>query len=185
MQLYSLLSLAFIQVSLSSALSVPRGHVKRRAETNATLYAYGSNASAWPIAYGLNDGCLYITQNPDDSSANITAVTWDLPSITQENWIVNASFVNGTSAGSLYILPEDDYAIGVLPRTQITEVNGTYSGFALFATQLVYNNDTNLEANFWAEETDTDGLYALIWEPEGEESSSGSFPVVIKGVEND
>ena len=29
---------------------------KRGAETNATLYAYGADTPAWPIAYGVDDG---------------------------------------------------------------------------------------------------------------------------------
>lgn len=44
-----------MQATLGSAL-VFEGHVKRKAETNATLCAYGGNISAWPIAYGLTDG---------------------------------------------------------------------------------------------------------------------------------
>lgn len=48
-----------VQACWSNALASPSSHVKRAAETNATLYAYGMNASSWPIAYGLDDGmCL-------------------------------------------------------------------------------------------------------------------------------
>lgn len=47
------------QACCSYAFAGPSRHVKRSAETNATLYAYGMNASSWPIAYGLDDGiCL-------------------------------------------------------------------------------------------------------------------------------
>lgn len=59
---------------------------------------------------------------------------WDLASITGECWIANGSFVNGTKAGSMYIKPEQSYAIGILPQTRIAFLNGTVSGFALFAT---------------------------------------------------
>ena len=49
-----------VQACWSYALASPSHHVKRSAETNATLYAYGVNASSWPIAYGLDDGmCLW------------------------------------------------------------------------------------------------------------------------------
>jgi hypothetical protein len=175
---------------------------KRSPQTNSTLFAYGTNASSWPIAYGDDDGmltgydiatlrlliysigCLYVTENPEVVSG-LTPLTWDLPSITQENWIVNATFDNGTSAGSLALLPEKNYAVGVLPLTQIPKVEGVVSGFALFATQLVYNNNTMLEAQFWASpgnKSDSDA-YTLVWS-QGQSTEAGSFPVVIKGVEN-
>jgi hypothetical protein len=44
------------QSCFSYAFASPSRHVKRGAETNATLYAYGLNASSWPISYGLDDG---------------------------------------------------------------------------------------------------------------------------------
>ncbi|PYI06950.1 hypothetical protein BO78DRAFT_342231, partial [Aspergillus sclerotiicarbonarius CBS 121057] len=159
-------------------------HVKRGSEQNATLYAYGANASAWPISYGLRDGLLYIAENPDNNAADLTAMYWDLPSITDECWIVNGTFVNGTHAGSLYIRPENDNSIGVLPFAKATAIDGTVTGFALFASQLVYNNNTQLEAQFWASSTDTDGVYALVWVEDEREIGSGSFPVVVKGSES-
>lgn len=48
----------------------------------------------------------------------------------------------------MYIMPEEDYAVGVLPMTTIAYLNGTVSGFALSASQLVYNKNTFLEAQF-------------------------------------
>ncbi|KAJ9144625.1 hypothetical protein NKR23_g5995 [Pleurostoma richardsiae] len=181
MQLQDLLHLTTMHACLGSALSI-RSNVKRGAETNATLYAYGANTSAWPIAYGLSDGLLYITETPDNADANLTPLSWDLASITGENWIANATFLNGTSAGSMYILPQENNAVGVLPMARATDVNGTVSGFALFASQLVYNNNTYLEAQFWGRPTETSGIYSLCWIVDGA-PEEGSFPVVIKGVE--
>lgn len=42
-----------LQIALAAAV---HQHPKRSAETNATLYAYGTNSSSWPISYGLDDG---------------------------------------------------------------------------------------------------------------------------------
>lgn len=53
---FSLLSLIPFQVALATTLGLPHGETKRGAETDATLYAYGTNTSAWPVAYGLDDG---------------------------------------------------------------------------------------------------------------------------------
>lgn len=43
-------------LALQAGIGAAWAHVKRGSEQNATLYAYGANASAWPIAYGLRDG---------------------------------------------------------------------------------------------------------------------------------
>ena len=133
----------------------------------------------------LIPGNLYVTQTPDDNSSNLSPVSWELPSITSENWVVNGSYVNGTSAGSLTLKPDDGYAVGLMSLANATKTNDTYiTGFALFATQLVYNNNTQLEAQFWAAPTDTDGIYSLVWLTDGATPATDSFPVVVKGTEN-
>lgn len=48
--------------SLGSAVYVK----KRGAQTNSTLFAYGANASAWPIAYGNDDGMLVKNEGLND-----------------------------------------------------------------------------------------------------------------------
>jgi hypothetical protein len=126
-------------------------------------------------------GLLYITEDPDDSTTNVAPLTWDLASITGECWIANATFVNGTTAGSMFI--EQNNTIGVLPITRIANVNGTVTGFALFASQLVYNNNTELEAQFWAKSTSKTGVYGLVWTPDGD-TPTGDFPVVVKASED-
>ncbi|KAK1657679.1 hypothetical protein BDP55DRAFT_734691 [Colletotrichum godetiae] len=178
--------LALLQAGLTCASAISPSwnvNIKRKAETNATLYAYGTNSSSWPVAYGLDDGYLYITQTPDDANANLAPITWDLPSITGENWKVNATFVNGTSAGSLTISDSDDNAMGLTQTPKAVTVNQTTYGWALFATQLVYNNNSQLEAQFWAKPSEWEDTYLLFWNAD-QLVSDGSFPVVVKGVEN-
>lgn len=65
----------------------------------------------------------------------------------------------------------------------VLEVNGTNTGFGLFATQLAYNNNSYLEAQFWARATTTEGVYALMWNTVGD-LEDDSFPVTVKAVEN-
>ena len=125
-------------------------------------------------------GLLYIAENPENKEANLTPVTWDLASITGECWIANATFVNGSKAGSMYIMDQEDYSVGILPETRAAYINGTVSGFALFASQLVYNNNSLLEAQFWASETDYEDVYGLTWTLDDSEPN-GQFPVVVKG----
>ncbi|KAJ5931095.1 hypothetical protein N7466_006588 [Penicillium verhagenii] len=131
----------------------------------------------------MNIGLLYVSEDPSDSNANLTPLTWDLAAITDECWIANASYVNNSAAGSMYIMDEESYAIGLLPKAKAAYINGTVSGFALFATQLVYNNDSLLEAQFWAKKTDFDGVYALTWTLD-DGSPNGEFPVVVKASED-
>ncbi|KAJ5910628.1 hypothetical protein N7504_005271 [Penicillium tannophilum] len=180
MHFRNILSVLLLKIGLASALNQ---HAKRGSETDATLYAYGTNASAWPIAYDTADGLLYISEDPSNTGDNLTPLTWDLAAITDECWIANASYVNGTAAGSMYIMDQDDYAVGLLPKAQAAYINGTVSGFALFASQLVYNNNTLLEAQFWAKETDVDGVYGLTWSV-SDDSPNGDFPVVVKAAED-
>lgn len=102
-------------------------------------------------------------------------------SITGEDWIANATFANGTEAGSMYIMNEDFNTVGVSPIADIAYRNGSVSGFAMFALQLVYNNNSTLESQFWAQSTDTDGVYSLMWNTEGE-LQNNSFPVILKST---
>lgn len=81
----------------------------------------------------------------------------------------------------MYIMQQDFDAVGVSPIANIANVNGSVSGFAMFASQLVYNNNSTLESQFWAQSTDTDDVYALMWNTEGE-LQNNSFPVTIKAT---
>lgn len=126
-------------------------------------------------------GLLYITETPDDSSANLTSVTWDVPFVSDENWIVNGTLPNGTTLGSLVIRTDQDNTVGVLPPTADSDNDGIINGFARFAWQLVYNNNTLLDSKFWAEPTGTDGIYALVWSS-GEDLQDGSYDVVVEVV---
>lgn len=108
-------------------------------------------------------------------------MTWDVPFVSDENWIVNATLPNGTALGSLYIRSDQDNAVGVLPMAQAYDADGTITGFARFAWQLVYNNGTLLDSKFWAEPTDTDGIYALVWNSDGD-TQDGSYDVVVEVI---
>lgn len=95
---------------------------------------------------------------------------------------MNGTLSNGTSAGSLYIIPQAFNAVGVRDAAGLSDINGTTTGFGLFATQLVYNNDSELESQFWAQSTATEGIYALMWNTAGE-LQENSFPVTVKASE--
>lgn len=95
--------------------------------------------------------------------------------------MANATLVtNGTDLGSLYIMHDDAFnSVGVSQVATISKMNGTVTGFGLFGTQLVYNDNSNLESQFWAQPTDTDGIYSLMWNADGG-MQDGTFPVLLK-----
>lgn len=83
----------------------------------------------------------------------------------------------------MYLVRDSFSAVGVSPMADMSAHNGSPDGFGLFGTQVVYNDDTTLESQFWAQSTSTDGVYALMWNSPGT-SQTGSFPVVLKATEN-
>lgn len=76
---------------------------------------------------------------------------------------------------------EDFDAVGVSTIAHAGSINGSVSGFAMFASQLVYNDNSTLESQFWAQSTSTADVYALMWNTEGE-LQNNSFPVTIKAT---
>lgn len=64
---------------------------------------------------------------------------------------------------------------------QAYDANGIITGFARFAWQLVYKNNTLLDSKFWAEPTDTDGIYALVWNSGGD-TTDGGYDVVVEVI---
>lgn len=57
MQLWGLTLVLLLEAAAESALATPAGKPgKRDIEYNTTLYAYGSDSTAIPIAYSLSDG---------------------------------------------------------------------------------------------------------------------------------
>lgn len=104
--------------------------------------------------------------------------------ITSENWVANGTLSNGTSVGSLYLTPGGFQAVGVREEAVASSSNESTTGFGLFGTQVVYNNDSYIESQFWAQSTATDGIYALMWNTVGDLEDK-SFPVTVKAAENE
>jgi hypothetical protein len=101
---------------------------------------------------------------------------------TNEECLGNATISNSTTVGSLYIVPDSTtYAsAGFVQSNSTTNVTGAVtSGFALFGGQVVFIDDSVYEAQFWAQTTDTDGVWSLKWNSDGS-SQTDSTPVVIK-----
>lgn len=57
MHFYGLFAFALLQPGLVCA-SQEHEYMKPGAETNTTLYAYGTNSSQWPISFRKEDGTV-------------------------------------------------------------------------------------------------------------------------------
>lgn len=60
---FNLVTLLSLQMSLTSALTIPSGNVKRSIVSDVVLYAYGQGAADWPISYGLSDSERFPPEN--------------------------------------------------------------------------------------------------------------------------
>ncbi|KAF7536035.1 hypothetical protein G7054_g4909 [Neopestalotiopsis clavispora] len=126
----------------------------RATVSNVGLYAYASSSSAGigglPVQY--IDGMAYVV----DTSVVTTAenVTFSLVSTT-----LAATTTDGTA--SLLYIPSTSGAVGFTSQgsnTKITTKFGLYSN-------LVYNyHDGSVESLFYAEPTETTGLWQLTWD---------------------
>jgi hypothetical protein len=84
----------------------------------------------------------------------------------------------GASAGQFYIVDNGFSSVGFLSSNS-TVSNATTTGFTLFGGQVVFQSATALEAQFWAQTTSEDGVWALMWNEPGT-NQENSTPVVLK-----
>lgn len=102
MKFLTLVTILSCQLALGSAISIPPFKTKiekRRSETDATFYAYGTNTTGWPISYSPANGkdftilfylsinkadhesyagLLYIAAEFNDTTNNLASITWDV-----------------------------------------------------------------------------------------------------------
>ncbi|KAJ4397340.1 hypothetical protein N0V93_001565 [Gnomoniopsis smithogilvyi] len=151
---------------------------KRGAATDATLYAYGTNISAFPVVYDAATTALYVAQTNQTLSGSVS-ITWDIPSITKATTTSTVgTLTNGTEVGGIWIDASDDLFDAVLVQSNST------LGFAIYGRQLVYYDGTSVESEFWAKEVyQADGttVWALHWNSNNEDRT-GAVPVVLKTV---
>ncbi|CZR56711.1 uncharacterized protein PAC_06600 [Phialocephala subalpina] len=174
MYLSKFLSVLPLLAGLCSA--VPH-HSKRAVTTGVQLYAYGTNISGLPLYYGVNDGLAYIGDNPPSTYSNLT---WDIDSTGSLPW--NATISNSSQVGTFYIVTTTSSyeQAGFISKNQTTNItDAATTGFAMFGGQVVYIDDSEYEAQFWAETTSTTGVWSLKWNTDGT-SEDNSTPVVIK-----
>lgn len=107
------------------------------AASDATLYAYGTNISGWPLFYGANDGLVYLSPSAN-ATAGLHNVTWDIPSMSDtDSASTAAKLTNGSTAGYLWL----DVANGAFDNVQVLPANanhtGVTTGITVFGKQVV------------------------------------------------
>ncbi|KAJ4419061.1 hypothetical protein N0V82_005184 [Gnomoniopsis sp. IMI 355080] len=175
MHFFAILSLAL----LSGAEAFPGfpPSTKRSSATDATLYAYGTNISGYPLLYNAKNGGLYVSAT-NDSIAGLQSVSWDIPSISESTTTTCTALMgNGTSPGGLHLNITET---GVAP---VSISSNATSGITLYGTQLVYLSDSVFESKFWAQETQLDGedVYMLTWNSQNA-LEDGLTPLSMKTI---
>ncbi|KAF3764263.1 hypothetical protein M406DRAFT_351651 [Cryphonectria parasitica EP155] len=170
---------SFITVfALPGTLAMPWSLSPRRASaatTGATLYAYGTNISGFPVLYNGNDGHLYISAS-NTTVPGLQSVTWDIPALTSATTTTTtATLSNGTSPGGLHL------NITVSGLGSVSVLTNATTGITTYGKQLVYIDDSSFEAKFWARSVQVDGssAWSLTWNEENS-LEGGATPVNIK-----
>lgn len=200
--LFNLLAVLALS-TVSSAAWLPQ---KRSSESGITLYAYGTAGNGASIWYADGKYLLYshlvyvltfaiglayfgggdagfdasvktnisFTLDPDD-----TTVAWTIQPNTTTN--PNVSF-NETL--DLYIVPTDGSFVqaGFASENSSSLPTGAVTtGFAFFGTSVAYAaSESDYEMMFWANETTTNGVFALYWNAGSSSAPNSSFAVVVK-----
>ncbi|KUJ08755.1 uncharacterized protein LY89DRAFT_764088 [Mollisia scopiformis] len=147
-----------------------------------TLYAYGTNISGLPVFY-MNSLAYIGYQIPSDlGGTNITFTMNDTSLYPQKNTTAGGS---GTITGNpkLYIDTSTDAIAQPGFTTNDTDTTAaTTTGFRFLGTDIYWKaSDGTLLANFWATETDMDGVWSLVWN-EPDDTLDNSTPVVIQNM---
>ncbi|CAK7232346.1 hypothetical protein SBRCBS47491_008238 [Sporothrix bragantina] len=169
--------------------------VHKRTTETVELYAYGTNISGLAI-YAGSDNLAYVAT--DDAAANLTAVTWTIDTSGTDAWTVaantTASTTNSssslTSGSTFYIVSDstsdDSFAqAGFVSDASSAPTGATTTGFVTYGPFVMVLDDTDdsgketYVSEFWATETDTDGLWALMWNEDGS-AQDNSVPVTLK-----
>ncbi|KAH8652633.1 hypothetical protein BGZ60DRAFT_419944 [Tricladium varicosporioides] len=130
--------------------------------------------SVWGWRAYASFGLAYIATDPP---SNYSSVTLDIANTGDVTW--NATVSNTTDAGVFYIVDSGFSAAGFVSSNTTAPDGALTVGFSMFGSQVVYISGSNLEAQFWAQETGEDGVWALMWNTNGT-SQDGSVPIVLK-----
>ncbi|KAL4972379.1 hypothetical protein BDW66DRAFT_144424 [Aspergillus desertorum] len=139
-----------------------------------SLYAYGEGISGLPVFYA--DGKAQIG-DPKLSSAKVTEeVYFTVSSASPNTWIAHPKKETASFTSVVLALPSGGSRAGDVvfkPETSQLVESDTASVFSFYGNYVLINA---AGANFYAEKTDVDGVWDLVWS----DSESGYTAITLR-----
>ncbi|KAH8882068.1 hypothetical protein GQ53DRAFT_886052 [Thozetella sp. PMI_491] len=149
------------------------GRVAARDTTQ--VYAYGTDIPGLPL-YAGSDGLAYISNSSDVTG--LAALTWSIDSTGERPW--NATNTNSTMASLYMITASDSFAqVGFLNSSTTAPSSAVTKGFVTYGSYIMYLDGDTYVSEFWAQTTDSTGVWALMWNQNGT-AQVDSVPVSLK-----
>lgn len=123
-----------------------------------------------------NPGLAYIS-SASSLPSTLSSIAWDVTTDSTTTWNVSTS--NSTSVGNFFIDTSTYAPAGFTSTNTTLSTNTTTTGFSLFGGQVVFVVDSQYESQFWAQTTDTDGVWAVYWNANAT-AEDNSVPIVVK-----
>ncbi|KAK8249000.1 hypothetical protein IWZ00DRAFT_313195 [Phyllosticta capitalensis] len=151
--------------------------LRPRAE-NFKLYAYAGSDMV-----GLNvfasDGLVYAGDSSSLDRSSVSNLTINADSARDSTWQVTVDSVNGSSTGYWTIQAASDSSLETV-SISTSEDSGTTSGFGLYGAWAYHISSAgDIEMNYRATPTETDGLYLIKWNPSSTTDDSAT-PVQLR-----
>ncbi|KAH8895523.1 hypothetical protein GQ53DRAFT_792608 [Thozetella sp. PMI_491] len=164
---------------LSLAGGIHSAALGKRDDTleGVTIYAYGDNISGLPIYAGAN-GTAYIA----DSTADLIPLSWNITGGGSAPWNVTANETSDFADLSQFYIVTSDNAYepaGFVPPNGTIPDGAEVLGFATYGTFVMFLSGSNYLSQFWAQTSDTDGVWTLKWNQDGS-SQDDSVAVTLK-----
>ncbi|RFU23840.1 hypothetical protein B7463_g12497, partial [Scytalidium lignicola] len=177
------------------AISGVEGHTaikSRAAASTFTLYAYGPNITGLSVFYA--DSIAYLGNTAPSGASVASNITCMLPS-SESSSPLNVNFLtvsttDPSSSSATWTVTANNSAFSTTPSLYIVPTNGSFvqagfysssnsssslptggvtTGFMLFGNSLAYlASNGMMEQQFWAQATDTNGTWKLMWNAGGE-----------------
>ncbi|KAK7533474.1 hypothetical protein IWX49DRAFT_313996 [Phyllosticta citricarpa] len=140
------------------------GAVLRPRAENFKLFAYSGEDMV-----GLNvfasDGLVYAGDSSSLDRSTISNLTISADDATDSTWHVTVDNSNGSSTGYWTIQGASDSTLETV-SVSTSQDSGTTTGFGLYGAWAYHiSNSGDIEMNYRATPTETDGLYLIKWDP--------------------
>ncbi|RYP34496.1 hypothetical protein DL767_004272 [Monosporascus sp. MG133] len=165
---------------LGAAVNAATIHSRTDSREDIGLFAYGEGIGGLPVFY--NEGLAFITDLGTANTTDMVPVLFtfsDTTLIAQPNTTSNNSLSSLGFESAVFAIPADDASSRQICFLGNETSNGaTTSGFGFFG-QLVFleGSDGSLQTQFYAQPTDTEGIWALAWD---NADAEGAVPVAIR-----